>query len=165
MIKITVIGIAIILTALCGCSPEKETTAKTENNTKIEIINGPIPVNRASADNFSGEVYSTMLTLLREHLNLSSGYVNFTPGARTNWHTHPEGQMLIITSGKGRVQQWGEPLIEVKEGDLVWFPAGVKHWHGASPDESMTHLSMAPIIEGVSSVWLEPVTDEQYNRR
>lgn len=133
-------------------------------NDRIYVISGkPTLPTPASPNNFTGDVTVKMLMTPQDALGLSSGYVNFSADARTNWHTHPEGQMLIVTSGAGRVQQWGQPIIEIKEGDVVWFPANVKHWHGAMPNQAMTHLSMAKIIEGKSSVWLERVTDEQYN--
>jgi quercetin dioxygenase-like cupin family protein len=99
----------------------------------------------------------------RDTLGISGGYVTFAPGARTAWHSHPQGQMLIVTAGKGRVQQWGGQIIEVQKEDVVWFPPDVKHWHGARPDEALTHTSLAPISEGKSSNWMEQVTNEQYN--
>ena len=134
--------------------------------TKIHVIkDGPLPTVNASADNFTGDVTVARLFPPQDALGLSGGYVTFSPGARTNWHTHPEGQLLIITAGKGRVQQEGEPVIEVKEGDVVFFPPNVKHWHGAAPDQSMTHIAMAKIIEGKAATWLEKVDDAQYNSR
>ena len=96
-------------------------------------------------------------------MNISGGYVSFEAGARTNWHTHPLGQLIIISEGSGRVQQWGGPMIEVNVGDVVWFPPNVKHWHGAAPNSPMTHNSLAEIADGKSSVWMERVTDDQYN--
>lgn len=120
---------------------------------------------KASETNFTGDMTVRMLMTPQEALGLSSGYVNFSAGARTAWHTHPDGQLLIITTGAGRVQQWGGSVIEVKEGDVVWFPANVKHWHGAMPNQAMTHISMARIVDGRSSDWLEKVSDEQYEAK
>ena len=88
--------------------------------------------------------------------------MTFEPAARTAWHTHPLGQTLFITAGVGRVQQWGKPLQEMKPGDIVWIPPGVKHWHGASPTEGMTHLAVAEQLDGSAVQWLEKVSDEQY---
>lgn len=88
--------------------------------------------------------------------------VTFQPGARTAWHTHPAGQTLIITAGSGRVQHEGGPVEEVRPGDVVWFPAGEKHWHGASPDAAMTHIAVHEVIDGSAVTWLEPVSDEDY---
>ncbi len=88
--------------------------------------------------------------------------MTFEPAARTAWHTHPLGQTLFITAGVGRVQQWGKPVQEMKPGDIVWIPPGVKHWHGASPTEGMTHLAVAEQLDGSAVQWLEKVSDEQY---
>jgi 4-carboxymuconolactone decarboxylase len=88
--------------------------------------------------------------------------VAFEPGARTAWHTHPLGQTLIVTSGVGRVQRWGDPVDEIRPGDVVWIPAGQKHWHGASPTTSMTHIAIVERLDGKSVDWMEEVTDEQY---
>ena len=88
--------------------------------------------------------------------------VTFEPGARTAWHSHPLGQTLVVTSGVGRVQRWGDPVEEIRPGDLVWIPAGQKHWHGASPTTAMTHVAIVETLDGKSSDWMEKVTDEQY---
>lgn len=94
----------------------------------------------------------------------SGGSVTFEPGARSNWHIHPVGQVLIITSGVGRTQEWGKPIRELRPGDVVICPAGVKHWHGAAPDSSLTHISICEEKEpGKVVEWMEKVTDEQYN--
>jgi len=88
--------------------------------------------------------------------------VTFEPGARTAWHTHPLGQTLIITSGIGRVQSWGDSIQTVKSGDSVWIPPNVKHWHGAAPETAMSHIAIAESKDGKVVEWLEKVTDEQY---
>lgn len=88
--------------------------------------------------------------------------VTFEPGARTAWHTHPLGQHLIITSGLGWVQNEGEPIQEVRPGDVVWFAPGVKHWHGASPTNAMTHIAIQEAQDGKVVEWMEQVSDEQY---
>jgi 4-carboxymuconolactone decarboxylase len=92
----------------------------------------------------------------------SGARVTFEPGARTAWHSHPLGQTLIVTSGVGRVQRWGDPVDEIRPGDLVWIPAGQKHWHGASPATGMTHIAIVEPLDGKSADWMEKVTDEQY---
>jgi quercetin dioxygenase-like cupin family protein len=89
-------------------------------------------------------------------------YVHFEPGGRTNWHTHPAGQTLYILHGTGRVQSWGGKVREVRPGDVVWFPPGEKHWHGAGPATMMTHLAITEVLNGKFVEWLEPVTDEQH---
>ncbi len=88
--------------------------------------------------------------------------VTFEPGARTAWHTHPLGQTLIVTSGCGLAQRWGGGIEEIRPGDVIWFPPGEKHWHGAAPATAMTHISIVEKLDGKSADWLEKVSDEQY---
>lgn len=88
--------------------------------------------------------------------------VTFEPSARTAWHTHPLGQTLIVTAGLGLVQEWDAPAQEIRPGDIVWIPAGVKHWHGAAPGTAMSHIAIAEAQEGKVVEWMEHVTDEQY---
>jgi len=88
--------------------------------------------------------------------------VTFEPGARTAWHTHSLGQTLIVTAGAGPAQRWGGPVEEIRPGDVVWFPPGEKHWHGASPTTAMTHVAVQESLDGKVVEWLEQVTDEQY---
>ena len=92
----------------------------------------------------------------------SGAYVTFQAGAHTAWHTHPRGQVLIVTAGTGRVQSWGGSMQEIQPGDVVRIPPGVKHWHGASPDSVMTHLAIQEHVDGKTVDWLEKVTAEQY---
>lgn len=92
----------------------------------------------------------------------SAAYVTFEPGARSAWHTHPAGQRLIVTAGVGRTSVW--PVVEIKAGDAVWCPPGVKHWHGAAPGSAMTHLALTGQKDGKNVQWLEKVSDEQYGR-
>ena len=88
--------------------------------------------------------------------------VTFEPGARTSWHTHPLGQTLVVTKGVGRVQRWGGSIEEIHPGDVVWFPPGEKHWHGAAPETGMTHIAIQEALDGKAVDWLEHVTEEQY---
>jgi quercetin dioxygenase-like cupin family protein len=92
----------------------------------------------------------------------SSASVTFEPGARTTWHTHPAGQRLVVTAGLGWVQQSGGRTQEIRPGDVVWIPPGVKHWHGATPATAMTHIAVQEAVEGKVVEWMEHVTDEQY---
>jgi quercetin dioxygenase-like cupin family protein len=89
--------------------------------------------------------------------------VRFEPGARTHWHTHPLGQTLLVVAGSGRAQSWGGPIREIKAGDVVWIPPGEKHWHGAGPTTSLTHIAIQEALNGSPVEWLEPVTDAQYS--
>jgi quercetin dioxygenase-like cupin family protein len=88
--------------------------------------------------------------------------VTFEPGARAAWHTHPLGQTLIVTAGCGRAQRWGGPIEEIRPGDVIWFPPGEKHWHGAAPTTAMTHIAIQEALDGKVVDWMEKVTDEQY---
>src|SRR6516165_7306254 len=88
--------------------------------------------------------------------------VNFEPGARTAWHTRPLGQTLIVTAGRGWVQQWGGKVEEIRQGDVVWIPPGVKHWHGATASTSVTHIAIQESLNGKTVEWMEKVSDEQY---
>ena len=114
------------------------------------------------AANFTGTVTVTPLFAPNEHSNAGAGQVEFTPGARSNWHTHPAGQTLIVTSGTGWVQQEGGEKIQIKPGDVIWTPPGVKHWHGATDTGSMTRIAVTPVVGGKNVEWLEPVSTEQY---
>lgn len=121
---------------------------------------------RGSDKFFTGDVTITPLYPTNNEMRSSGGSVTFQPGARSNWHTHPVGQVLIITEGVGRTGVWGKPFQEVRAGDIVVCPVGVKHWHGASPDSPMTHISICEEKEpGKVVEWLEKVSDEQYNQR
>ncbi len=111
---------------------------------------------------FTGSVMVTQLFQATEHTRASGGSVAFQPGARSAWHTHPAGQTLLITSGTGWVQEWGGEKKQIKAGDVVWTPPGVKHWHGASAGEGMTHIAVQEHVGGVAVSWLEQVSDEQY---
>ena len=113
---------------------------------------------------FTGDVTITPLYPANNAMRSSGGSVTFAPGARSNWHVHPVGQVLLVTEGAGRTQEWGKPVQEVKAGDIIICPVGVKHWHGASPDSPMTHISICEEKEpGKVVEWMEKVTDEQYN--
>lgn len=125
---------------------------------------GSVAAVKGPETTFTGEVSVEFSVPKRGESNLSGGLVTFQPKARSNWHTHPYGQLLIITEGKGRVQEWGCPVRDVFPGDLVWFPAGVKHWHGAFPDQSMTHYAIQEEKDGSAADWKEAVTDEQYDK-
>ncbi|UOO81080.1 cupin domain-containing protein [Uruburuella testudinis] len=113
---------------------------------------------------FTGNVRVDMLFDPNEHNHESGAYVTFQPGARSAWHTHPKGQRLVVTAGSGYTQEWGKPKQAIGPGDVVWCPPGVKHWHGAAPGSSMTHLALTASDEhGKNVEWLEKVSDAQYH--
>jgi quercetin dioxygenase-like cupin family protein len=123
---------------------------------------GSQPSNRGPAEWFTGQVRVDPLFQPHAPARTAGAHVTFEPGARTAWHTHPLGQTLIVTGGLGRVQRWGGPIEEVRPGDVVWFPPGEKHWHGASPTTAMTHIAIQEALDGKFVDWMEHVSDEQY---
>ena len=123
---------------------------------------GSQPSTKGQAEYFTGAVRIDPLFRAPAPARGFGANVTFEPGARTAWHTHPLGQTLIVTAGVGRVQCWGEPIQEIRPGDVVWFPPQVKHWHGAAPTTAMTHIAIVEMLDGKSADWMEPVTDQQY---
>jgi quercetin dioxygenase-like cupin family protein len=132
-------------------------------NGSMEIKrSGAQPSTKGSADYFTGTVRIDPLFQAPDPAMVSGASVTFEPGARTAWHTHPLGQTLIVTAGLGRVRHWGGPVEEIRPGDVVWFPPGEKHWHGATPTNAMTHIAIQERLDGKVVDWLEKVSDEQY---
>lgn len=117
---------------------------------------------RGPEDWFTGTVRIDPLFSAEEPGRVAGAAVTFEPGARTAWHTHPLGQTLIVTSGVGRVQREGGPVEEIRPGDVVWFPAGEKHWHGAAPDVAMSHIAIQEALDGKTVDWMEKVSDDDY---
>lgn len=117
-----------------------------------------------STEYFTGVVHIDTLFDAPNPARVRCVSVTFEPGARTAWHIHPLGQTLIITTGCGWVQREGGPVEEVYAGDVVWFPPGEKHWHGATPTTAMTHIAIAEVLDGKMVEWMEHVTDEEYRR-
>ena len=154
-------GGAAILAGSAASNPA--VTAPRTTDMEIKRI-GTEPSRKAPADYFTGTVRIDPLFQAPEPARASAGSVTFEPGARTAWHTHPLGQTLIIVSGFGWVQREGGPIEEVHPGDVVWFPPGLKHWHGASPTTAMAHIAIQEMLNGKNVDWLEKVSDEQYRR-
>ncbi|MGH7572339.1 MAG: (R)-mandelonitrile lyase [Gemmatimonadota bacterium] len=125
--------------------------------------NGSRPSERGSADNFTGSAIITPLFSATEATRAMGALVTFEPGARTAWHSHPAGQVLIVTSGMGWVQEWGGDRREIDPGDVIWTPPGVKHWHGATATNGMSHIAIQEMVEGRVVEWMEHVGDEQYH--
>ena len=123
---------------------------------------GTEPSGRGPADWFTGTVRIDPLFKASPPARAAGNTVTFEPGARTAWHTHPLGQVLIVTAGLGRVQSWGGPVEEIRPGDVVWFAPGEKHWHGASPATAMTHIAIQEALDGKHVTWLEHVSDADY---
>ena len=123
---------------------------------------GSQPSGKGPADWFTGVVRINPLLAPPEPARVAGASVTFEPGARTAWHTHPLGQTLIVTSGCGWAQRWGEPRQEIHPGDVVWIAPGEKHWHGATATTAMTHIAIQEKLNGSPVDWLEKVSDQQY---
>ncbi len=123
---------------------------------------GSQPSQKGPAEHFTGNVRIDPQFTAPDPARVSIASVTFEPGARTDWHSHPAGQTLIVTAGCGRVQCWGGSIEEIRPWDVVWAPTGEKHWHGAAPTTAMTHLSIVEQLNGISADWMEKVSDEQY---
>jgi quercetin dioxygenase-like cupin family protein len=126
--------------------------------------NGSQPSRKGPAEYFAGTVRIDPLFQAPEPARIAGAQVTFEPGARTAWHTHPLGQTLIVTAGCGWCQREGGPVEEIKPGDVVWFPPGVRHWHGTTPTTAMTHIALQESLGGTTVTWLEHVTDAQYRK-
>jgi len=124
--------------------------------------NGSQASARGPAEYFTGTVRIDQPFQGTDPARVSGAVVTFEPGARTAWHTHPLGQTLIVTFGAGWVQREGGPIEEIRPGDVIWFPAGEKHWHGATASTAMSHIAIAEKLDGKAVDWMEKVTDEQY---
>ena len=136
---------------------DRKTTMKIDRN-------GSRASTKGAQDYFSGSVRVEPVFQVGEPMRLNAGSVTFEPGARTAWHTHPLGQTLIITAGLGWVQTEGGQIEEVCPGDVVWFPPGEKHWHGATPATAMTHIAVQESLNGKNVDWMEKVSDAQYGK-
>jgi quercetin dioxygenase-like cupin family protein len=146
--------------ALAGFSSQGQTADKAPASAPC----APFPRGeRAPAANFTGTVYLFPLVKDDPAFNCVSGSVTFEPGARSNWHTHAAGQILLVTDGLGYYQEEGQPVRLLRKGEVVKSLPGVKHWHGASPKQAMTHISLNVNTEKGIVTWLQPVTDTEYN--
>ena len=129
----------------------------------MQIFKNGSRLSRVGPDDwFTGRVRIDALFDAQNPARANGGLVTFEPAARTAWHTHPLGQTLIVISGKGLAQSWGKPAIELQPGDVVWFSPGEKHWHGAAPDNAMSHIAIHEALDGKVVDWLEKVSDAEY---
>ena len=138
-------------------------SATTQRKLAMEITrSGSQPSGKGPAEWFTGAVRIDSPFRRTDFARVAGAIVTFEPGARTAWHTHPLGQTLIVTAGCGWVQSYGGPVDTIRPGDIVWFPPGEKHWHGATSTTAMTHIAIAEQLDGKSVDWMEKVSDEQY---
>jgi quercetin dioxygenase-like cupin family protein len=120
---------------------------------------------RAPAENFTGTVWQDPIIAAPAPARVVANRVAFEPGARTAWHTHPLGQTLYVISGVGRFQTQGQPIREIKPGDVIWIPPGEKHWHGGAPTTGMVHIATQEAQDGKTATWMEHVADADYNAK
>jgi quercetin dioxygenase-like cupin family protein len=151
----SIIAIASLL-ALLGAAPASAQRAQISPNGSRPSAKGP-------PQYFTGSVIVDPLYAANDSTSSIGGLVTFEPGARSAWHTHPGGQYLIVTSGTGWVQEEGGQKREIKPGDVIWTPPGVKHWHGATATNAMSHIAITNVVDGRNAEWLEHVTDDQYH--
>ena len=129
----------------------------------MQITRNSVETSRGSADWFTGAVYIDAVAAPGERTRVSASSVHFTPGARTHWHTHPNGQTIFVLEGVGLAQRQGGPVEVIRPGDRVFFEPGEVHWHGATANRFMTHLAIAEVdADGNVASWGDPVTDEEY---
>ena len=148
--------------SLCILTANARSQPSPEEGALRITRSGTQPPRPAPAEYFTGSARVDAPFQASAPARVSGARVVFEAGARTAWHTHPLGQTLIVTAGTGRVQRWGEPVEEIRQGDVVWIPPGVKHWHGAAPNSSMTHIAITEQMDGKTVEWMEKVTDAQY---
>jgi len=161
ILALSLVGSAFTQTPQTGAAADAGGGQASNQSIKI-MRSGSQPSRQGPADNFSGKVRVDPLFEAIAPGRARSSLVTFDPGARTAWHTHPLGQALIVTAGVGRVQRWGDPVEEIRKGDVVWIPAGQKHWHGAATNNSMSHIAIVEAPDGKSVEWMEKVSDSQY---
>ncbi|MBV7482190.1 cupin domain-containing protein [Bordetella sp. BOR01] len=154
--KLPVVAMALSLGLSTASATEQDPIKVTPAGTQ--------PSSAGGEQNFTGSVRVDSRFQATAPARVGGGIVTFEPGARTAWHTHPLGQTLIVTAGVGRVQKWDDAVQEIRPGDIVWIPPGVKHWHGASPTMGMSHIAISEGLDGKSVKWMEKVSKEEYER-
>ncbi|HJS87569.1 MAG TPA: cupin domain-containing protein [Acetobacteraceae bacterium] len=161
LLRIAACAAAINVAAACAAEPQANAPVAGQQITRA----GTQPSIAAPSAHFTGQARIDPVWPANSDINASGGLVTFEPGARSAWHTHPRGQYLMVISGVGLTQEWGKPVQVIRPGDVVWCPLGVKHWHGAAPTTAMTHLAATGTVDGKNVIWMEKVSDEQYNAR
>ncbi len=148
----------VTIVVACGLLAAVPATAQQIKVTAVSAR----PSEVGSAQYFTGTVVVDPLFAATPHTRAAGMQVTFAPGARSAWHSHPAGQTLIVTSGTGWVQEWGGQKREIRPGDVIWTPPGVKHWHGATVTNAMSHVAVLEAVDGRVVQWMEHVGDEQY---
>jgi quercetin dioxygenase-like cupin family protein len=165
------LSLTLAATASAQSGGAKQATAGTPASNPANAVNEMVIVRAGSqasykgpAQYFTGSVRVDPLFGAHAPSTTAGAAVTFEPGGRSAWHTHPAGQLLIVTSGVGRVQQSGGPVQEIRPGDVIWTPPSVKHWHGAAPATAMTHIAIQDSVGGKNVEWLDKVSDEEYGK-
>ena len=161
--KYTAMLLSLSLIFLAGPFAGQELAAEANKKSQTISRAGSQTSVKGPAEYFTGNVRIDPLFPANDSAHFSGAYVTFEPGARSAWHIHPKGQHLLVTAGVGRTGEWEGKVEEIKAGDVIWCPPKVKHWHGASPTTAMTHIAITGTLDGKNVVWMEKVTDEQYN--
>jgi quercetin dioxygenase-like cupin family protein len=172
LLAATVISLSLLASACSHANQARvvsgsdaPSVASSQDSQTIKITrSGSRPSGQGPAEYFTGSVRVDSLFNANAPSRAAGARVTFEPGARTAWHTHPLGQTLIVTAGSGWLQQWGDPIQEIRQGDVVWIPPGLKNWHGATATTGMTHIAIQEHLDGQVVEWMEKVSDEQYRR-
>jgi 4-carboxymuconolactone decarboxylase len=161
MLSCSIVCVSVLAVFISAVSASEQ--ARTDGQGIIVTPSGSRSSTTGATEYFTGSVRIDPLFEPRGAARTSGASVTFEPRARSAWHSHPLGQTLIVTAGVGRVQAWGEPVHEIRQGDVIWTPPGQKHWHGASPTTAMTHMAIQEALDGRAVEWMEHVTDGQYS--
>jgi quercetin dioxygenase-like cupin family protein len=162
---LTAITLSMALSMLAAAAPAEPRASIRAGAGQMEIYRGGSrPAVDGPTANFTGAVRVLPVFDTNASSAVSAALVTFAPGARSAWHRHPKGQRLIVTEGVGWTQVAGGRVEEIRAGDVVWCPPGVRHWHGATPTNSMTHYAVQEAVDGTPVEWLEHVTEAQYRR-
>lgn len=157
---LNLILITLSMLGLISCNADENTkNMNEETNSSIFPKGEKLP-----GEWFTGHAYLSPLVAKDDNNNFSAGAVSFDPGARTNWHAHPKGQVLIVIEGNGFYQEKGKPARAIKKGDVVNIPADVMHWHGATANNKMVHIAITNYKDDVQVTWLTPVSEEDYQQ-
>src|SRR6056297_504525 len=159
-LKQTIFSISVFILLLM---PAFQAAAQTDND-DYNVSNIQLKGNNITGGNFTGSVWVNMIVMPDDSLNTVAGKVMFEPKARSNWHSHAGGQILIVTKGVGYYQEEGKPIRIIREGDVVKAPANVQHWHGGSHGLPMTHTAIVPDLDEGRTTWAGPVTDQEYDQ-
>ena len=156
-------GVISILFAFSISATAETAGKKSMSPSPMKIMQlSSLPSNAGPADYFTGSVKVTPIVQGEDPSCLTCASVAFQAGARSAWHTHPKGQLIIVTDGSGLIQEWGKQVRRISKGDVIWTPPGVKHWHGSAPESALTHTVVTELLNGKNVDWMEKVTDQEY---